>query len=348
MSVVMKNEHTDPHKGDPQEKIGELLQRALNPISLSGLPQADAKTLQNVVHDSIPFLLEAAQAKKPDAFINYFAWQKHLLPADTLEQVGQWLERISGDLLRQFDSEQRTIVQSILQQGLNEIRPQTALSECLAEERPYQEERDLYLNFLLSGKKQDAIQLVMDLAESQTAIKDIYIHIFQDALYEIGHRWERNEVTIAEEHYCTAVTQLAISRLYPYLFRQEKNGHSLLAACVGGESHEVGLRMVADFFELEGWSTYYLGANMPTEQIVESAEKSRPQVLALSATLSHHVSQLSAIIEAVRQTPALANMLILVGGQPFNRQPDLWNEVGSDAYAANANGAVDTINRLIN
>ena len=42
----------------------------------------------------------------------------------------------------------------------------------------------------------------------------------------------------------------------------------MVATCIGGELHEIGIRMVADFFEMEGWDTYYLGANTPADAVV--------------------------------------------------------------------------------
>ncbi|WP_440120087.1 hypothetical protein [Paenibacillus sp. QZ-Y1] len=37
----------------------------------------------------------------------------------------------------------------------------------------------------------------------------------------------------------------------------------MVAACVGSEQHEIGLRMLTDVFEMEGWDTYYLGQMFP-------------------------------------------------------------------------------------
>ncbi|MDZ7776615.1 MAG: hypothetical protein U5L09_13885 [Bacteroidales bacterium] len=54
-----------------------------------------------------------------------------------------------------------------------------------------------------------------------------------------------------------------MSQLYPYIFNSQRVGKSMVAATVGGELHEMGIRMVADFFEMEGWDTWYLGANAP-------------------------------------------------------------------------------------
>ena len=63
---------------------------------------------------------------------------------------------------------------------------------------------------------------------------------------------------MAQEHYCTAATQLIMSQLYPYIFTTGKNGRVLVGTCVSGDLHEIGVRMVSDFFEMEGWDTFYL------------------------------------------------------------------------------------------
>jgi signal transduction histidine kinase len=40
-----------------------------------------------------------------------------------------------------------------------------------------------------------------------------------------------------------------------------------------------GARMVADFFELDGWDTYFLGANTPTDSILRAVEERRADIL---------------------------------------------------------------------
>ena len=76
--------------------------------------------------------------------------------------------------------------------------------------------------------------------------------------------WQMNRLTVAQEHYCTAATQMIMSQLYPYIFEGERNGRVLVATCVAENLHEIGVRMVTDFFEMDGWDTFYLGANVPT------------------------------------------------------------------------------------
>ena len=106
--------------------------------------------------------------------------------------------------------------------------------------------------------------MILQAVEQGSPVKDIYQRVFQPTQHEIGRLWQTNQISVAQEHYCTAATQLAMAQLYPYTFSAERSGRRLVAACVSGELHEIGARIVADLFEMAGWDTYYLGANTPT------------------------------------------------------------------------------------
>ncbi|RMG92383.1 MAG: hypothetical protein D6706_16930 [Chloroflexi bacterium] len=176
---------------------------------------------------------------------------------------------------------------------------------------------------------------------------EIYLHVFQPVLYEVGCLWQINQITVAREHYCTAVTQFIMSQLYPYIFNTPRIGRTMVAACMGGELHEVGIRMVADFFEMAGWDTYYLGANVPPTDIVEIIATQNASILALSTTLMPHLHHVTQTIAAIRQHPHTQHVKILVGGYPFNLSPDLWQKVGADGYAPDAKTAVSQAATLI-
>ncbi len=138
------------------------------------------------------------------------------------------------------------------------------------------------------------------------AIQDLYIHVFQCVQRELGRLWQINQITVAQEHYCSASTQLIMSQLYPYIFAGEKNGRKMVAACLGGELHEIGLRMVADIFEMGGWDTFYLGANTPPESIVQMLVVEQAELLALSATMNPPMASIKAFDKTKpRPVPAM-------------------------------------------
>jgi methanogenic corrinoid protein MtbC1 len=104
--------------------------------------------------------------------------------------------------------------------------------------------------------------------------------------------------------------------------------------------------MVADIFELNGWDTYYIGANTPAEAVSEAITDRRAEVLAVSVTLTPHLSQARQLIDGVRQSLG-SDLVILAGGPPFNVAPDLFRRIGADGTAPDAWAAVKEAERLV-
>jgi methanogenic corrinoid protein MtbC1 len=199
-----------------------------------------------------------------------------------------------------------------------------------------------YLVALLAGRRRVASRLILSAVESGTSVKDIYLMVFERVQREIGRLWHLNQIGIAQEHFCTACTQFIMSLLYPRVYSMERKGRRLVATCVGGDLHEIGLRMVADFFEMEGWDTFYLAANTPISGTLQQVAERAPDVLAISATMLYNASAVADLIAATRAAGNPPH--ILVGGAPFNSVPGLWKDVGADGYARDAAEAITVAN----
>lgn len=204
----------------------------------------------------------------------------------------------------------------------------------------------VYLQHLLQGKKNEARSLIMNAVQDGTEIRDLYLHVFEPVQKEIGRLWQLGKITVADEHYVTAVSQLVISELYQHIFvkTSQKKG-VFVSACIQGELHEIGLRMVTDICELDGWDTRYLGANSPSQSIVQYLESNHADVLGISITLTPHIIHLEGLIQAVRKNSKLSKMKIIVGGLPFSIEPGLHKQVGADDCALDLISAVKTINQ---
>jgi methanogenic corrinoid protein MtbC1 len=308
-----------------------------------------AKCLQdNLYH--LSFLSEALASGLPSLFVDYVAWAKVMLAgrnvpahdlATNLEVIGDML----GSLLPE---DLAPAAVEFVETGLRGLATApAALPTVIGEAGPLAELARQYVDALLAGQRHRASELVLGAVKTGVGVKDVYLGVFEPAQHEIGRLWQMNEISVAQEHYCTAATQLVMSQLYPYIFAGERNGRTLVATCVAENLHEIGVRMVSDFFEMEGWDTFYLGANAPAESIVRAVAERRADVLALSATLAPHVRAVIDLIAAVRSSPRCANVKVLVGGYPFNATPDLWREVGADAHARDAQGAIAVAGQLV-
>ncbi len=308
------------------------------------------------IHDQINHLTQAVAVETPALFTNYVNWSDIVLSSRNvpreflllnLESVAQNLQKLLAPALP-------SVVEEYMQMGRRELEQRAAAETLLPFILPVDPLATLasdYLALLLQGDRHQASQLILNAVQGGVTVQDIYLRVFQPTQYEIGRLWQVNQLSVAQEHFCTAVTQMIMSQLYPYIFHAEasepQNGYTLVATSVSTELHEIGLRMVTDSLEMAGWNTYYIGANVPTAEIVQSLIERKADLLAISTTMVPHLRQLSAIIAAVRNEPTLRHVKILVGGYPFQIAPELWQKIGADGYAADAQGALRTAAELV-
>lgn len=105
--------------------------------------------------------------------------------------------------------------------------------------------------------------------------------------------------------------------------------------------------MLADIFEMDGWDTYYLGANVPNRSLLQAIVSYKADVVAISATMAYHVHLVKELIALIRQDPTTSHVKIMVGGLPFNLDSHLWQEVGADGYAPGAEEALEVAGDLL-
>ncbi len=175
---------------------------------------------------------------------------------------------------------------------------------------------------------------------------DVELHVIQPSLYDIGKAWQANRVTVAKEHMATAI---ALSVMTVGLLRSPAPatiGKRVLLACVEGNDHAVGLRMVADAFQLAGWDVQYLGANMPGAAIIRQAADWRADLVGLSVSFAQQLRIVKQVIAQLRGRVGDARPAVIIGGLAVNRFSQLADMVGADACGADAQAAVAYANQI--
>jgi methanogenic corrinoid protein MtbC1 len=200
-----------------------------------------------------------------------------------------------------------------------------------------EEARERYLAAVLEGSRRTAFGVVDEAFHAGIGLRELYLGVFQPTMRDIGRLWQENRITVADEHLATAITQAAMARLYDELFRGSgAPGPLLIAACADTERHELGLRMICDVLEMEGWDTVFLGATVPIEDLVAMVRERRPNVVALSASIAPHLPRVRETIRAIREAVPDAAPLIAVGGRAFADDPGLAERLGADLTATDA------------
>jgi methanogenic corrinoid protein MtbC1 len=203
-----------------------------------------------------------------------------------------------------------------------------------------------YLQVTLRGSGRQADEVITSAFEHQLSINEIYLDIFQPTGYSIGVLWQTNQVSVAQEHLVTAIIERQMGDLHYHFKPKAAKPKTLVIGAVDKENHRVGVRMVADFFEQDGWEVHYLGAAVPTNTFLAMAREMKADLVGLSSQMVFH---LPAITDFVRQADhfGLAGIPIMVGGMPFIQQPDLYNRLGVLFSGVDARAAMGLANQLV-
>lgn len=191
-----------------------------------------------------------------------------------------------------------------------------------------------YLSALLAPDVRAAIQVTGAYVRSHSEIATWWEQIIQPAMYVIGDLWARGWISVGQEHLATAITQRVMAAYYPLILELPRRNGPIVLSASRGEHHEIGLRIVADLFEIHGWDVLYVGADTPAASTVGLLEQTGAQFLCISTTLVQSLPAVRELIAQVRAANLQPGPKILLGGQAYLTDRDLWREVGADWFAA--------------
>ena len=300
----------------------------------------------------LQYLAEAIATDRPEIFVNSVEWARAAFVARgfTTADVAGSLTALSDTLQEEMPAAIADRCARVIKEGLKVAeRPETVHDDKVLQSVFNNADVDgprgrAYLTHLLERQQDKALDVLLESVKSGRSVAEVFETIIAPAMTEVGRLWHLNEATVADEHYVTTATHNAIALLRTKLPRATPNGKRALATSVGGDLHDVGIRMVADLLESEGWQVECLGANMPTGDLVAHAvdDVGTPQfdLVALSASTGLAVRSMANAVSALREASANGHLAIMVGGGPFAMIPDLWQVVGADGCARCASEAV--------
>jgi methanogenic corrinoid protein MtbC1 len=289
----------------------------------------------------IEFLAAAVEAGSVPTFEEYVRWTAGVLTARDIgiEFLAENLMQIERQLSKDLPPGDRDGVAAFLAAGLDACQ-RAPTQTALAREQPLGGTVDVFVSALLAAQRKAAVTIALDALARGGSIVDLYVDLFQAALYEIGQRWQRNEISVADEHMATAIVQYVLAQVYERLPIPSPTKGRMLVAGVAGELHQLGANIVADVLEAHGWDVRFLGTNVPTSGLLSAIEEHRPDVVGLSLTMLTNMAQFRETVATVRAHARDVGPKIVVGGRAFTRAGTHWRECGADAFAADVRDAL--------
>lgn len=208
---------------------------------------------------------------------------------------------------------------------------------------------DLTRRFLaaqLAADRREALRLVLDEGVKRgVQVQQLLLDVIRPAQQEIGRLWQINQISIADEHVATAISQLALAQLYPYAERHATTHRRILVGCVEGELHDMGARMAADLLDLEGHDVIFLGASTPTDHLVNKVKAEEPDLVVLSITMTFHVGALQSAVARIR-AEASPPPPIAAGGRALAWCPEVRSSLRLAASGEDARTLIADVQRF--
>ncbi len=315
-----------------------------------GWPDNELNFLLESIYFHIQFLNEALELDSQLIFTDYIEWAEEVYKSLKVspEILLKSLECVYDAILELYGEQSYKKAKEFVEISLTHVK-KTIIYQPLIDSFLQKYVRK-YIEALLNADRQNAYELIEELIKKGIDLKEIYLSLLAPALVQVGYMWQKGDISVAQEHYFTASTQFIMTRLFAEIvklkIKEQSVGKSIVGACAPGELHEIGLRMICDLLELDGYNTYFLGASVPAKDLREFLSQKNPIALLLSVSMSYNISSLEIIIDQIRKDERIKNVRIIVGGRPFKVDPTLWKRVGADYCTDNYEDLLEYLRKL--
>lgn len=196
---------------------------------------------------------------------------------------------------------------------------------------------DLYDQVLSALQKEDketAVKLSIDALKNHTiSVVDLYEKVLSPALSHVVEEYKEIDVLIWREHVRSSIIRTIIESAYPYVLEEraknELKEERVLVMCPEFEEHELGSRMVADFFRIEGFETTFVGARTPLKTVLKAIEFVNPKYLVISVTNFFNILSVKHLIDAIKHD-GNEDLIFVLGGRAISANPDDAKKTGAD------------------
>lgn len=181
-------------------------------------------------------------------------------------------------------------------QNLQNIAPAVhTLNECL--------DKILQALYRYDANGADEVLSKIGMRLSET---DLLEMVYPNLLRKTGEDWESSRINIAQEHFASNYFRTHLLSYFK-AGRVGRQGPKVLMATPPGERHEGGLLILSAYMMLLGWRVYYLGADLPMEDLHHAAETVTPDLICVSAIYATTIRQNLSALEKM-------NQIVAVGG----------------------------------
>ena len=199
---------------------------------------------------------------------------------------------------------------------------------------------------ILKGKFNEIAQLVQKTIDAGESPDNIVSMGLIAGMNEVGVLFKNDEMYIPEVLVSARAMHTGMQVLKPLLEDTDMStAGKVVLGTVKGDLHDIGKNLVGMMFRGAGYDVVDIGIDQPVENFIEAVRKTEAQVMGMSALLTTTMTEMSLVIEALKEAGLREKVKVLVGGAPVNA--DFASSIGADGYAPDAGSALDKVKGLI-
>lgn len=203
---------------------------------------------------------------------------------------------------------------------------------------------ELISQTLQKGKAKDLVRLVEEAIAEGAPAKQILEDGLIAGMGILGGKFKRNEVYVPEVLVAARAMNKALAVLEPAMAEAGvKPLGNVVVGTVKGDLHDIGKNLVSMMFKGAGFNVIDIGTDVSPEKFVESAMTNDACIVGLSALLTTTMPAMRDTVDALRAAKSSAK--VMIGGAPVTQA--FCDEIGADAYTADAASAVEVGKQLI-
>jgi 5-methyltetrahydrofolate--homocysteine methyltransferase len=161
----------------------------------------------------------------------------------------------------------------------------------------------------------------------------------------VGKKFEREEYFIPDMLASAECVGAAMDILSPHLTKAgvESKGKFIIST-VKGDLHDIGKNIVSIMLKGAGYEVIDLGADVPTDKIIQTVKEHQALFLGLSALLTTTMRVMGDVIEQLKKAGLRDRVKVLIGGAPTS--DEFAQEIGADAHCKDAFQAVEMMKSM--
>jgi 5-methyltetrahydrofolate--homocysteine methyltransferase len=189
------------------------------------------------------------------------------------------------------------------------------------------------------------IELVHESLEARIDPKSIVLKGLTESMEIVGEKFEQEEYLIPDMLASAECVGAAMDILNPHLVEAGvENKGKFIIATVADDLHDIGKNIVSIMLKGAGYEVIDLGADVPTERIVEAVGEHQAPFLGLSALLTTTMRVMGDVTDQLSRAGLRDGVSVLIGGAPTS--DGFAKEIGADAYCRDAFEAIDMLKNM--